>query len=209
MALTGWLVNPHRRKAKKHTAKRSVIKHKAHKIRRIIKKAIKKIKRRKTTMSKSRKHLLTTFGVPRNLMISRASQLTSRSRGRRLNPFKLPNMGNIKETAVDVASALIGFTGVKLIPKYIVPAQYLEGYMGYAVQVGTGVALYMITAKVLKKPRIAKMILLGSLLAVANDIMQKVLPISDMGYWTPDVPSYSGRAQDSFAGVGDGQKRYK
>jgi hypothetical protein len=228
--MEAWLLNPGKkvkrvrqkkslRKQIKRVAKRivkavrrRVVRHKKRSLV-PLKRVIKNLHKRSKTMAHkrkagSRKHRLAGFGSRGSIMVSPLSRLAPHSRGMRLNPFI--NL-DIKETGIDLVSALVGFTGVKLIPQYVLPmlGQTNDGYMKYVGQAGTAVILYMVTDKVLKKPRVAKMILIGSLLGIATELLSTVLPMSEaVGlYISPEeIAKSRNTTVAGLAGAGKTQK---
>jgi hypothetical protein len=111
-------------------------------------------------------------------------------------------------TLQDVAGITAGFAIVKLVPKYLFPMVGFSkpvGILGKVTDVAVVVVVSTVVAKVLRKPAIAKMILIGGLVAVAVDLItENTGLLSDaggMGYILPpsQLSSYQMPAQMSDA----------
>jgi hypothetical protein len=138
--------------------------------------------------------------------ISKRSRIAHKMRGMQINPFKLPA---IMPIIGQVAGVGVGYYGVKLLPKYILPAAWQVGIAGTASKIGITVALSMAAKYVFKKPDLQRAILVGGLIAVATELIDPMLgltaaaPATTAGYI---LPSNSMSGFQTLNGIGDGDE---
>ena len=115
------------------------------------------------------KHRLSVIGSKNGLKVSRKSRLAKRyaKRGILINPLRNMNpLGTLKEAGILV----VGMLGATIIPTYALPEKYRTGYFKPISQIATGVVMYILVKKFLKKDAIAKQLLLGSVIAVVKEL---------------------------------------
>jgi hypothetical protein len=121
-----------------------------------------------------RKHKLSVSGRRGRLTVSRRSRLAPGSRGSILNPL-LPRMG--AGVVTQVVATAVGFTVVRMLPKYVLPVDWQTGWKGYAGKVGSVIVATAVTGVVFKRrPDIKRAVLVGGLLSIGLDLLSTVLP---------------------------------
>lgn len=156
----------------KRKVARKVTRKVAKKVTRKIKRSVRKMARRKKyNFSKKvgSKHRLSVRKVARGYQLSRKSKLLKRSRGKILNPF---NFGKVSNTLLEAGFIVAGMIGATIIPNKVLPAKYVSGtYAKPMAQIGTGIVMYYLVKKFLKKNAIAEQLLLGSVIAVVKEMV--------------------------------------
>lgn len=158
------------RKVAKKVA-RKVTRKVAKKVTRKIKRSVRKMARKKYNFSKKvgSKHRLNVRKVTKGYQLSRKSKLLKRSRGKILNPF---NFGKVSNTLLEAGFIVAGMIGATIIPNKVLPAKYVSGtYAKPMAQIGTGIVMYYLVKKFLKKNAIAEQLLLGSVIAVVKEMV--------------------------------------
>ena len=177
-----FLLNPAKkgkiRKVKK--AKKKVAKKVAKKVTRKVTKKFNKRKgarkmarRKKYNYSKAigTRHRISVKKVKRGYQIGKKSKLLIKSRGKILNPF---NMGGVSNTLLEAGMIVAGMVGATIIPNNLLPAQYVTGtYAKPIAQIGTGVVMYYLVKKFLKKNKIAEDLLMGAVITVVKEMVDK------------------------------------
>lgn len=160
-----------RRKVARKVA-RKVTKKVTKKVTRKIKRSVRKMARRKKYNFSKRigsKHRISVRKVKRGYKISRKSKLLKRSAGKILNPF---NFGKVSNTLLEAGFIVAGMVGATIIPNKVLPAKYVSGtYAKPMAQIGTGIVMYYLVKKFLKKNAIAEQLLLGSVIAVVKEMV--------------------------------------
>ena len=158
-----------RKKAVKKVNKVAV-KKVARKVAKKIKRSRKMAKRRyRKTMAKGSAHRILVKRVQKGYQVSKKSRLLKRSRGKILNPF---NMGKVSSTLLEAGMIVAGMVGATIIPNKVLPAQYVSGtYAKPMAQIGTGIVMYYLVKKFLKKNAIAEQLLLGAVITVVKDMV--------------------------------------
>ena len=157
-----------RKVAKKVTKK--VTKKVARKFRKI-KRSKKMARRKKYNYSRAigTKHRISVKKVKKGYQIGKKSKLLVRSRGKILNPF---NMGQVTNTLLEAGMIVAGMVGATIIPNKVLPAQYVTGtYAKPIAQIGTGVVMYYLVKKFLKKNKIAEDLLMGAVITVVKEMV--------------------------------------
>lgn len=162
--------------------KKAVTKKVAKKVTRKINKGVKKMaKRKKYNYSKAigTKHRISVRKVKKGYRIGK-SKLLVKSRGAILNPFKL---NQVTDTLLQAGMIVAGMVGATIIPNKLLPPQYVDGkYAKPIAQIGTGVVMYYLVKKFLKKNKIAEDLLLGSVIAVVKEMVDNyVVPKLNAG----------------------------
>ena len=157
-------------------------------VKKVTKKVTRKINKRKGARKMARrkkynfskaigsKHRISVRRVKRGYQVGKKSKLLVKSRGRILNPF---NMGKVSNTILEAGMIVAGMVGATIIPNKVLPAQYVSGKFAKPIaQIGTGVVMYYLVKKFLKKNAIAEQLLLGSVIAVVKEMVdQYVVPM--------------------------------
>lgn len=167
------------KRVKRKVAKR-VVKKVARKVTKKVTKKINKrkgarkmAKRRKYNFSKAigTKHRISVRKVKKGYQIGKKSKLLVKSRGKILNPF---NMGKVSNTLLEAGMIVAGMVGATIIPNKVLPAKYVTGdYAKPIAQIGTGVVMYYLVKKFLKKNAIAEQLLLGAVITVVKEMVDK------------------------------------
>ena len=156
----------------KRKVARKVTRKVAKKVTRKIKRSVRKMARRKKyNFSKKvgSKHRLSVRKVARGYQLSRKSKLLKRSRGKILNPF---NFGKVSNTLLEAGFIVAGMIGATIIPNKVLPEKYVNGtYAKPMAQIGTGIVMYYLVKKFLKKNAIAEQLLLGSVITVVKEMV--------------------------------------
>lgn len=132
-------------------------------------------KKKKTSSKKKtlgKKHRLVAFGEVGNIMISPKSRLAPKSRGRILNPVIAKNDLNY------VLGLSLGFAGSRIIPRLIdknLPDNLKVGFGRIVVQTASGVGLSLIVGSLFKKRDLGKLILYGTLINTAINIIDNYI----------------------------------
>lgn len=151
---------------------RKVTRKVAKKVTRKIKRSVRKMARRKKYNFSKRigsKHRINVRKVKRGYRISKKSKLLKRSAGKILNPF---NFGKVSNTLLEAGFIVAGMIGATIIPNKVLPAKYVSGtYAKPMAQIGTGIVMYYLVKKFLKKNAIAEQLLLGSVIAVVKEMV--------------------------------------
>lgn len=163
------------RRIKKKVAKRVVKKVTKKVTRKINKKkgARKMAKRKKYNYSKAigTKHRISVRKVKKGYQVGKKSKLLVKSRGKILNPF---NMSGVSNTLLEAGMIVVGMVGATIIPNKVLPAQYVTGtYAKPIAQIGTGVVMYYLVKKFLKKNKIAEDLLMGAVITVVKEMVDK------------------------------------
>ena len=139
--------------------------------------ARKMARRKKYNFSKAigTKHRISVKKVKKGYQVGQ-SKLLVKSRGKILNPF---NMGKVSNTLLEAGMIVAGMVGATIIPNKVLPAQYVDGkYAKPLAQVGTGIVMYYLVKKFLKKNQIAEQLLLGAVITVVKEMVdQYVMPM--------------------------------
>lgn len=141
---------------------------KAKKIKKFVAKIV-KAKKIKRSVKQMGKHRLSVIGSKRGLKVVKKSRLAKRyaRKGILINPLRSMNpLGTVKEAGILV----IGMLGSTIIPTYALPEKYRTGYLKPVSQIATGIVMYMLVKKFLKKEAIAKQLLLGSVITVVKEL---------------------------------------
>jgi hypothetical protein len=169
-------------------------------------------KPRRSKSSRVGRHRLSIFGTRGGYHISRKSRLAPRMAGFSVNPPILKGViPNIPELLPELVGVLVGFEGVRMLPKYIIPAKWQTGIIVTVSKIVTIIVLSSVAGLVLKKPAIQKAIFVGGLMAVVVDLLEGALPepaitesvsnikgVSDMGYqFRPEELTDVGNENDS------------
>ena len=163
------------RRIKKRVAKRVVRKVTKKVTRKINKKkgARKMARRKKYNYSKAigTKHRISVRKVKKGYQVGKKSKLLVKSRGKILNPF---NMGKVSNTILEAGMIVAGMVGATIIPNKVLPAKYVTGtYAKPIAQLGTGVVMYYLVKKFLKKNAIAEQLLMGAVITVVKEMVDK------------------------------------
>ena len=178
-------------------------------------------------MSRRKAHRITVFKRKRGgVRVSPLSRLASHSRGAFLNPIDFSGLESnrrrsrryrrnpallsnpmgaiggvvreVQDVLPDTLSAVGGFVGVKVIPKYIFPANWQVGMLRYASKGITTVALTLVANQVLGK-RVGRMVLVGGLVAIGTELAGELL--MKVGADISDVLSLGAYLPADYAGM--------
>lgn len=161
------------KKAVKKVVRRKIAKKVTKKVTKKIKRSVKKMAKKKKYNYSERlgtKHRISVRKMSKGYQISKRSKLLKKSAGKILNPFV--NMGKISNTLLEAGMIVAGMIGATVIPNKVLPVQYTQGkYAKPIAQIGTGIVMYYLVKKFLKKNVIAEQLLLGAVITVVKEMV--------------------------------------